>query len=101
MDKSYNAGSSEGKIISDESESNMMLRFFLGVTRMDEIRKEVIRETTQTGRLGEKAREARLRWFGHVRRRDSGYIGRRLPEMELPGRRRRGRPKRRFMDAVR
>ena len=37
-----------------------MLRFSLGVTRMDMIRNEVIRGTTQTGRLGEKAREARL-----------------------------------------
>jgi len=42
-----------------------------------------------------------LRWFGHVQRRDSGYIGRRMLEMELPGRRKRGRPKRRSMDAVR
>ena len=30
------------------------------------MKNEVIRGTTQTGRLGEKAREARLRWFGHV-----------------------------------
>ena len=50
--------------------------------------------------LGEKLREARLRWFGHAQRRDSGDIGRRMLEMELPGRRPRGRPKRRFMDAV-
>ena len=53
----------------------------------------------QTGRLGEKAREARLRWFGHVQRRDSGDIGGRMLEMELPGTRPRGRPERRFMDA--
>ena len=33
-------------------------------------------------------------------RMDSGYIGKRMLEMELPGRRRRGRPKRRFMDVV-
>ena len=78
-----------------------MLRFSLGVTRMDRIRNKVIRGTTQTGRLGEKSREARLRWFGHVQRRDSGAIGRRILEMELLGRRRRGSPKRRFMDAVR
>ena len=38
--------------------------------------------------------------FGHVQRRDSGHIGRRMLEMELPGRRQRGWPKRRFMDAV-
>ena len=30
-------------------------------------------------------REARLRWFGHVRRKDDGYIGRRMLRMELPG----------------
>ena len=41
-----------------------------------------------------------MRWFGHVQRRDRGHIGRRMLEMELPGRRPRGRPKRRFMDAV-
>ena len=75
-----------------------MQRFSLGVTRMDRIRTEVIRGTTQTGRLGGKARQARWRWFGHVQRRDSGYIGRRMLELELPGRRRRGRPKR-FRDA--
>ena len=45
-------------------------------------------------------RKARLRWFGHAQRRESGDIGRRMLEMELPGRRRRGRPERRFMDAV-
>ena len=35
-----------------------------------------------------------------MQRRDSGYIGRRMLEMELLGRRRQGRPKRRFMDAA-
>ncbi|KAK3523569.1 hypothetical protein QTP70_002478 [Hemibagrus guttatus] len=43
-------------------------------------------------------REARLRWFGHVQRRESEYIGRRMLDMELPGRRQRGRPKRRVND---
>ena len=31
---------------------------------------------------------------------DDGYIGRRMLRMELPGKRKRGRPKRRFMDVV-
>ncbi|KAK3570995.1 hypothetical protein QTP86_033398, partial [Hemibagrus guttatus] len=47
-----------------------MLRFSLGVTRLDRIRNEYIRGTTHVGRLGDKVREARLRWFGHVQRRD-------------------------------
>ncbi|MCJ8736303.1 hypothetical protein PDJAM_G00258220 [Pangasius djambal] len=72
-----------------------MLRFSLGVTRLDRIRNEYIRGTAHVGRLGDKVREARLRWFGHVQRRESEYIGRRMLDMELPGRRRRGRPKRR------
>ncbi|KAK3524733.1 hypothetical protein QTP86_001887, partial [Hemibagrus guttatus] len=73
-----------------------MLRFSLGVTRLDRIRNEYIRGTAHVGRLGDKVREARLRWFGHVQRRDSEYIGRRMLDMELPGRRQRGRPKRRL-----
>ena len=77
-----------------------MLRFSLGVTRMDKIRNEYIRGTAQVGKFGEKTREARRRWYGHLRRKDDGYIGRRMLRMELPGKRKRGRPKRRFMDVV-
>ena len=77
-----------------------MLRFSLGVTRMDKISNEYIRGTAQMGRFEEKTREARLRWYGHVWRKDDWYIGRRLLMMELPGKRKRGRPKRRFMDVM-
>ncbi|KAK3556567.1 hypothetical protein QTP70_010634 [Hemibagrus guttatus] len=77
-----------------------MLRFSLGVTRLDRIRNEYIRGTAHVGRLGDKVREARLRWFGHVQWRESEYIGRRMLDMELPGRRQRGRPKRRYMDGI-
>ncbi|KAI5613467.1 hypothetical protein C0J50_11355 [Silurus asotus] len=78
-----------------------MLRFSLGVTRMDKIRNEFIRGTAHVGCFGDKVREARLRRFGHVQRRDMNYIGRRMLEMEPPGRRKKGRPRRRFMDVVR
>ncbi|KAK3558484.1 hypothetical protein QTP86_018133, partial [Hemibagrus guttatus] len=47
-----------------------MLRFSLGVTRLDRIRNEYTRGTAHVGRLGDKVREARLRWFGHVQRRE-------------------------------
>ncbi|MCI4382159.1 hypothetical protein PGIGA_G00260580 [Pangasianodon gigas] len=77
-----------------------MLRFSLGVTRLDRIRNEYIRGTAHVGHLGDKVREARLRWFGHVQRRESEYIGRRMLDMELPGRRQRGRPKRRYMEVI-
>ena len=45
-----------------------MLRFSLGVTRMDRIRNKYIRGTVHVSRFGDKVREARLRWFGHVYR---------------------------------
>ena len=77
-----------------------MLRFAMGVTRKDNIRNEYIRSTVKVERLGMKLREGRLRWYGHVMRRDQEYVGRKMMEMELPGKRKRGRPKRRFLDVM-
>ena len=77
-----------------------MLRYSLGVTRMDKIRNEYIRGTAQVGRFGEKTREAKLRCYEHALGKDDGYIGRRMLRMELPGKRKRGWPKRRFIDVV-
>ena len=44
-------------------------------------------------------RVGRLRWYGHIMR-DQEYEGRKMMEMELPGKRKRGRPKRKFLDVV-
>ena len=77
-----------------------MLRFAMGVTRKNKIRNEYIRGTVKVERLGMKMREGRLRWYGNVMRRDQEYIGRKMVEMELPGRRKRGRLKGRFLDVV-
>ncbi|KAI5624851.1 hypothetical protein C0J50_15657, partial [Silurus asotus] len=76
-------------------------RIIVRVAMMDRIRNEFIRGTAHVGRFGDKVREKRLRWFGHVQRRDMVYIGRRMLRMEPPGRRKRGRPRRRLMDVVR
>ena len=73
-----------------------MLRFAMGLTRKDKIRNE---STIKVEWLGMKMREGRLRWYGYVMRRDQEYVGK-MMEMELPGKRRRGRPKRRFVDVV-
>ena len=54
--------------------------------RMDRMRNEH-RGTVQVWRSRDKVRKARLRWFGHVWWRDSEYIGRRMLQMKLPGRR--------------
>ena len=77
-----------------------MLKFVMEVTRKDKIRNEYIRGTVKVERLEMKMREGRMRWYGHVMRRDQEYVARRVMEMELPGKRKRGRPKRRFLDVV-
>ena len=66
----------------------------------DKIRNEYIRSTVKVERLGMKMREGRLRWYGHVMRRDHEYVGKKMMEMELPEKRRRGRPLKRFVDVV-
>ena len=47
-----------------------------------------------------KMREGRLRWYGHVMRRDHEYVGRKMMEIELPGKRKKSRPKRRFLNVA-
>ena len=77
-----------------------MLKFAMGVTRKDKIRNEYFRGTIKVEQLGIKMKEARLRWYGHAMRRDQEYVGKRVMEMELPGKRKRGRSKRRFLDVA-
>ncbi|VFQ93999.1 unnamed protein product [Cuscuta campestris] len=48
-----------------------MLRWMCGKTRLDRISNEVIRRQVGMAPVEDKLREARLRWFGHVRRRDA------------------------------
>ncbi|KAG5606935.1 hypothetical protein H5410_028427 [Solanum commersonii] len=45
-----------------------MLRWMCGHTRSDKIRNEVIGEKVGVASVVDKLREARLRWFGHVKR---------------------------------
>ena len=62
----------------------------MGMTRKDKIKNEYIRSTVKLERLEMKMWEGRLRWYGHVMRRDKEYVGRKMIEMELPGKRKKG-----------
>ena len=53
------------------------------------------------GEISKKVQESRLKWYGHVLRREDEYVGKRVMVMEVPGKRRRGRPKRRWLDSIR
>ena len=51
------------------------------------------RDSTHISPIDEVMRSGRLRWFGHVQRRDATNVTRRVMELAIPGTRRRGRPK--------
>ena len=55
----------------------------------------LIRGTAKVGEISKKVQESRLKWYGHVLRREDEYVGKRGITMEVPGKRRRGRQKRR------
>ena len=69
------------------------VRWILGVSRRDHMRNEEIRHILHLSPIDEVMRSGRLRWFGHVQRRDATNVTRRVMELAIPGTRRRGRPK--------
>ena len=52
------------------------------------------------GEITNKVQERRLKWYGNVMRREEHHVRRRGMVMEVQGRRKRGRPKRRWLDKV-
>ena len=62
-----------------------MLRWMSGVTKMGRIRNERIRGTTKVGEISKKVQESRLKWYGHVLRREDECVGKRVMGMECRG----------------
>ena len=52
------------------------------------------------GEIAKNVQEKRLKRYGHVMRREEHYVERRVMEMKEQGRRKRGRPKRRWLGRV-
>ena len=64
-----------------------MLRWISGVTKLDRIRNEIIRGTPNVGVIYKKVQEIRLKWYGHVLRREEEYVGKRVMVVVcMPGR---------------
>ena len=82
----------------DVNEMRMQI-WMCGVTRRDNIRNEHIRGTTRVVQECKKITEKRLKWYGHVRRMKEEHIVRRMLHVDIPGKRRRGRPNLRWQDA--
>ena len=84
-----------------EATEMKMCRCAMGPHAIETImRNENIKERLKVVSVAERFRKALLRWVGHVKRQDQDYVGRKTLEMVQPGRRKRGRPKQRWMDCV-
>ena len=78
-----------------------MLRWSCGVTRKDRVPNKNIQGSLKVAEVRKKIMERRLMWYGHVERREEDHYLKRVANMEIPGRRRRGRPKTRWRDSIR
>jgi len=77
-----------------------MLRWILGLTLRDKKRNDDIRRIFGVACITDKVREARLRWFGHVQRREEEDCVKRILEADVRGQRSRGRQSKRWIDVV-
>ena len=71
-----------------------MLRWIMSKTRKDHVRNQVIQECVTF------LRQKRLNWYGHIRRREDN-LSRKMMDMVVQGKRRRGRSRRKWIDNTR
>ena len=69
-----------------------MLRMICGVTLKDMVESTVIASRVGVNDLEEHLRQKRLRWFGHIVRRDEEVEIKKVFELKIEGQRKRGRP---------
>jgi len=79
-----------------------MIRWMCGYTRIDRIRNGVSRDLVKVAPIGDKMRESRLRWFGHMKRRSVNAQVRTYERINISeGCRGRGRPKKSLDGVIR
>ncbi|PIO63769.1 hypothetical protein TELCIR_14623 [Teladorsagia circumcincta] len=64
-----------------------MLRWTAGVTRLDHVRNDTIRERFGVAPITDNMREARLRWYGHVLRANDESVRKTALDFDVPGKR--------------
>ncbi|KIH65377.1 hypothetical protein ANCDUO_04303 [Ancylostoma duodenale] len=76
------------------------LRWMAGIKRLDHICNEDVWQPFGVAPITNKLREARPRWFGHVLRADSDSVCKVGFNLDVGGKRPKGRPKQRWMDTL-
>jgi len=83
-----------------ERNENAMLRWMCGVSLQDRVATKELRQRLGIEGVLEKIRRGRLRWFGHVERKDEADWVSACRVMEVDGIRGRGRPKKSWRECV-
>ena len=79
-----------------------IIRWMCGHTRLDKIRNELITGRIEVKSIEDKIKDARLCWFGHIRKRDMDALVRRCEKIDcLDYKRSRGRPKKSWSKVIR
>ena len=64
----------------------------------DDVRNQILQEDAKVCKISTLLRQKTLNWHGHVRRREEDNLSRTMMDMVVPGKRRRGLPRRRWID---
>ena len=76
-----------------EWNDRIMIRWIYGVTLNDRLKSEALIKGLGLDSIRDAVQIGRLRWFGHVERMDPAKWVRKCREINVPGTRGRGRPK--------
>uniref|UniRef100_W5NMA5 Uncharacterized protein n=1 Tax=Lepisosteus oculatus TaxID=7918 RepID=W5NMA5_LEPOC len=77
-----------------------MLRWNLGLTRLDHVMNEGVQKTLKVTPITEKMRELCVRWYGNVLRSNDTSTAKTVFELNVEGCRPRGRPFTRWLDRL-
>ena len=75
-----------------------MLRWIRGNTRKDHVRNKTMQEDAKVCHISTFLRQKPLHWYGHVKRREEDNLSRKMMDVVVLGKRRRGLPRLRWTD---
>ena len=61
-----------------------MLRWICGITKKDKVRNEYVRGSLEVTPVTQNITDKRLKWYGHVKRRDEWHVLRRMLDSRVP-----------------
>uniref|UniRef100_W5MYU3 Uncharacterized protein n=1 Tax=Lepisosteus oculatus TaxID=7918 RepID=W5MYU3_LEPOC len=77
-----------------------LAQYVAGLTRLEHVMNEEVRKTLKVAPITEKMRESRLRWYEDVLRSNDTSMAETALELNVEGRRPRGRPLTRWLDRL-